>query len=144
MPQLAFSASGVMSAGRMRTTTIAAFDLAASSSCPWISASSSPSAGKNTAGWALTSWPTSMSDGRIGRPEMSLTTRMPFFQTVWDWPWGSGPRSRSRNTPGSARAPTAPSRELRMSGRRPICDSLMPALRSSSTAMRSSSEDFAG
>ena len=65
-----------------------------------------------------------MSAGLIGAPSTSWTTRMPFFQTVWaSLSPGSGPRSRSRTIAGSPRHAIAPSRELRISGRRAMPDS---------------------
>ena len=88
-------------------------------------------------GSALSRSPISRSPGRIGVPTTSRTTRMPSSQTVCSRPapgygcssvtWSLvGPRSSSSTTTGARRMPTAPSRELRISGRRVMPDSSAP------------------
>ena len=101
---------------------------------------------RRSPGSPLTSWPISMSAGLIGLPSTSLTTRMPFFQTVWSsLSPGSGPRSRSSDDrPAGRAAPIAPSRELRISGRRPMPDSSVPWSGRASVSSRSSSVERAG
>ena len=68
-----------------------------------------------------------------------------FFQTVCaSLLPGSGPRSRRKITAGRPSAAIAPISELRISGRRPMPDSVTPVLNASRASSRSSSEDTEG
>ena len=129
-PQFSRPGAGVMSSGFIRTRMTAALALACWQLGALVRSARRRRRPRRRPGSALTSWPISRSAGLIGVPATSLTTphalaSRPCARACRRAAGRGRAASRSAGRPSSA---SAPSSELRISGRRPMPDSSTPGL----------------